>query len=651
MKFLKRLRAVIALAAGLSMAVHPVVAKPAFHVEEATISDIQGAILAGDLTTTEVVNAYLTRIKAYNGDCVQEPQGRLGPIKTIAHAGQLNALGTLNLRPKVRKSWGFDDRKARSLTDPVDADPLQPDALETAAALDRDFARTGKLKGPLHGVVIAVKDQFDTFDMRTTNGAEVAYANDRPPRDATIISRLRDAGAIVIAKSNRGNYQGRSGFGGTVCNAYDTERTPRGSSSGSAVAVTANLVTCAIGEETGTSIRSPSGASNVVGLVATQELVSRAGMSGPGISVRAGPICRTTADAAKVLSVIAGYDDRDPFTAFSVGRQPDKPYGDYAVAGDLTGLRIGVVREYMDPVLYGPRDGEIIGIVDKAVEDLKKTGATVVDPGPSGALFRDCFHKYVPQAFGKQFTSAHPDLFPAGVDHIAILADLAEHPEKVPDFPSIRDVGQVTATGDSSYWRTRYLRDRGDAKVKTEADLVAATRFIEDPEFWASSANISEETPYGTVKGPPNAPFPQELDARDKLQQRFGFQQVVLACFADLKLDAVVYPTMNIPPLKIQAPEEPAKNGRNQAHWTLFGQHGFPAITIPAGFTAEVYDRVPDPSSPDGTRLVGPVPAVLPVGVDFATRPFAEPVLLRIAAAYEATTNHRHPPEDFAGLP
>src|SRR5207253_2736904 len=109
----------------------------------------------------------------------------------------------------------------------------------------------------------------------------------------------------------------------------------------------------------------------------------------------------------------------------------------------------------------------------------------------------------------------------------------------------------------------------------------------------------------------------QELDIADRMLGRFAFQQVVMSCMADLNLDAVMYPTNNIPPQKIQAPEEPAVNGRNQAHWTMFGQNGFPAITVPAGFTRQVYDRVPDSASADGTgtRLVGPVAARLPVGV------------------------------------
>ena len=243
--------------------------------------------------------------------------------------GQINALSTLNLRPAALKSWGFDERKARSMTDSADADPSMPDALEIAAAQDAEFARTGQLAGPLHGVVMAIKDQYDTFDMRTTSGADAFYANDRPPDDSTFVERLRAAGAIILAKANMGEYASatpRSSFGGTFCNPYDTERIPRGSSSGSGSAVGANLVTCAIAEESGSSIRGPASAASAVGIAATEELVSRDGMIQIGINTRVGPICRTVEDAAKVLDVIAGYDPKDELTAFTVGRMPSQPY-------------------------------------------------------------------------------------------------------------------------------------------------------------------------------------------------------------------------------------------------------------------------------------------------------------------------------------
>jgi Asp-tRNA(Asn)/Glu-tRNA(Gln) amidotransferase A subunit family amidase len=232
----------------------------AFHVEEASIAQIQQAIRSHRITTVALVEQYVQRIKAYNGTCVREPNGILGVISTIPHARQINALSTLNLRPGTRAKWGFDMRKARSLTDSKDDSPNMPDALEVAAGQDRAFARTGRLVGPLHGVVMAIKDQYDTFDMRTTSGGDADYANDRPPDDATFVKRLRDAGAIILAKANLAEYAvdgARSSFGGTFCNPYDTEREPGMSSAGSGSSVAANLVTCAIGEETVVSVRWP----------------------------------------------------------------------------------------------------------------------------------------------------------------------------------------------------------------------------------------------------------------------------------------------------------------------------------------------------------------------------------------------------------
>ena len=208
-----------------------------------------------------------------------------------------------------------------------------PDALETARALDEEFARTGRLKGPLHGVVFAIKDQFDTFDMRSTSGAAADYANDRPPRDAAVVARLRAAGAIILAKANMGEYAAgdRSTFGGTTCNPYDTTRSAGRSSGGSGAAVAANLVTCAIGEETGPSARNPAANGSLVGIVATHSLVSRAGLIPASLTRdRPGLLCRTVKDAATVLAAVAGYDPRDPATAASEGQV--RPYADNADA-------------------------------------------------------------------------------------------------------------------------------------------------------------------------------------------------------------------------------------------------------------------------------------------------------------------------------
>jgi len=624
--------------------------RAAFHLEEATIADLQQAIVARRITTVGLVELYLKRIKAYNGTCVKEPQGILGPITTIPHAGQLNALSTLNLRPATRKTWGFDDRKARSLTDGADARTDMPDALEVAAAQDRLFNQTGRLAGPLHGVVMAIKDQYDTFDMRTTSGADAQYANDRPPDDATFVKRLREAGAIILAKANMAEYAtdgARSSFGGTFCNPYDTERAPGMSSAGSGTAVAANLVTCAIGEETVVSIRWPAAVNNIVGLAPTQELVSRDGMMGAGLNMRVGPLCRTVQDTAKVLDAIAGYDPKDELTVFSVGRTPSRPYATFAPGQlaqgllRLDGLRVGVIREYMNKKLFSKADEESIDIVERALDDLRKLGAVVVDPGPEGALFQSCVARYAPPLLNTAFATQRRDLFPTGAagepgrDQIAALLDMAADPARTPGDVTIRNLGMFAAQGEGKFMINKYLRERGDANIKSNADLIAKATFYQDPNF-PDRKQMRETTERQST-----------LDTAVRLQGRFAVQSIVLQCMEEQKLDALVAPTASIPPPILNGPREPNVNGRSPVGWSFLGQQGFPVISVPAGFTTEVWDRVREGT---GTRLAGPIAARLPVGVDFVGRPFDEPMLFRIASAYEGATRHRTPPHDFGPL-
>ena len=624
-----------------------------FQVEEATIEDIQAAILRGELTSTRVVQLYLNRIKAYNGTCVNQPDGvlGLGPITPIKNAHQLNALLTLNLRPAKREKLAFDPRKARSLTDPVDGDPAMPDALEVAAQQDAYFASTGKLIGPLHGVVLSVKDQYDTFDMRTTAGMDAAYANDRPPRDATFVKRLREAGAIILAKANLGEMgtaNSRSSFGGPFCNPYDTQRSPGTSSGGSGSSVAANLVTCSIGEETGGSIHHPAKNNSLVGLAPTQELVSRAGMVGAGLNTRVGPLCRTVKDAARVLEVIAGYDPSDELTAFSIGRLPAEPYRSFANERTLSGLRIRVIREHMDRQAFNEADVAAIDLTERAIGDLGRLGATIVDPGPGGALLQSCIDKYVPLYRNRAFIEQFAKLFPLDAngkpltDRISQLVDMFLDPSLVPSGSTIRNIAGASNAGLTKYMLTRYLRERGDANIKSLRDLIDKSNFYRDirPEagFVDRKAALEEIDSSST------------LDLANVVQNRFAYQQVVLQCMAQDNLDAMVSPAGNIPAYILGAPIEPQLGGATTGAgsiWGLLGQYGFSTLSVPAGFTTHVYDRVHDAAAPGGTRLVGPVPAKLPVGIMFFGRPFSEPTLFRIASAYEAATKHRIPPPDF----
>lgn len=615
-----------------------------FEVMEASIADIQKAILAKQVTTEQVVRAYLARIKAYNGTCVKQPDGILGVIEPIPNAGQINSLMTLNLRPASRKALGFDPRKARSMTDALDDSPSMPDALEVAAEQDRQFAATGKLVGPLHGTVLSVKDQYDTADLRSALGMEIQFANDRPPDDATFIARLRAAGAIILAKANLGeggSQRSRSSFGGTMCNPYDTTRSPGSSSGGSGSSVAANLVTCSIGEETGGSILHPARNGSAVGLAPTQQLVSQDGMIGKGFNHRVGPICKHVADTARILQVIAGYDPKDEITAFSVGRLPQQPYITFANEKRLDGLRIGVVREFMNKELFTQAAHQSIDIADREIGELRKLGATIVDPGPTGALFQQCVDKLVPLYRNKAFSDQFPQAFATGADQIATLVDMYQDPKLVPDGPTIRNLGPFENEGEGKFFLGMYLKERGDKNIRTIEDMMDKSTFFTDLRPG------SDFTSYREQLARTNAA--KTLDLSVLFQNRLAYQTIVLQCMASMNLDAVTYGSgIGVAPV-LGAPYEPSKYNSPNANsiWGVIAGNGFPSLNVPAGYTTHVYDRVRDAAAPGGTRLVGPTPAKLPVSITFLARPFDEPMLLRIASAYEAATHHRVPPAGF----
>jgi Asp-tRNA(Asn)/Glu-tRNA(Gln) amidotransferase A subunit family amidase len=400
--------------------------------------------------------------------------------------------------------------------------------------------------------------------------------------------------------------------------------------------VAANLVTCAIGEETVVSIRWPASVNSLVGLAPTEELVSRKGMMGAGLSMRTGPICRHVQDAAKILDAIAGYDPKDELTVFSAERKPAKPYVSFAATRRLDGLRIGVVREYMAKKLFSQADEQSIDLVERAVGDLRKLGATIVDPDPEGALFQGCIARYAPELLNSGFARQYRDRQPPA-DMIAGLLELWADPSRVPPGLSLRSLNTPNAEGESKFMMNKYLRERGDANIKTNADLISKARFYEDPNF-PDRKQARQAVERATT-----------FDDSARLQSRFALQNLLLQCMQEQQLDALVSPTSTVPPRKLTAPREPTVNGRPPIGWSLIGQQGFPAITVPAGFTTQIWDRERDASG--GTRLVGPVQAQLPVGVDFIARPFDEALLFRIASAFEAATRHRRPPPEFGPLP
>jgi amidase len=659
----------------------PLAAAAAFHLEEATIADIHRAILAKELTATQLVGLYLKRIEAYNGQCVKGAADAsgfvLGDIEPIENAGKLGALMTLNIRGK------------RSKTDTADNDPAMPDALEAAQALDAEFARTGRLKGPLHGVVFAIKDQFDTFDIRSTSGAVAAYANDRPPRDAETVARLRAAGAIILAKANMGEYASgdRSTFGGTTCNPYDTSRSAGRSSGGSGAAVAANLVTCALGEETGPSARNPASNGSLAGIVATHSLVSRAGIIPASLTRdRPGLLCRTVKDAATVLAAVAGYDPRDPATAASDGQVPARPYPDNADAASLRGVRLGVVREFMK--VHTKADEAAVAIAEQALRDLAKAGATLVDPGPDGTLFQDAIAAILPALDAPLLAAVYPEAFARGsnlTDSGIIMSGAAAG---LPSDLTIRVVAESepAISGEGLFAMERYLRERGDKNIRSIADLIAKSTFYDHapiagvtPVPKGRLEDLLTRTDRLTRKSDGNVVAHKvaikALDINGWHAQRTVLQMLINKVMADNRLDALVYPTKTVLAPRLADPVEPVNlktvteriavtmdkedyertverviDVRAPLTPRLSPNSGYPAIVVPAGFASEVYDRAVVRGA-DGSKRTGdflPAKAVaLPVSMDFLGRAFTEPLLIRIAAAYEAATRHRKPPKDF----
>lgn len=307
-----------------------------FPIEEATIVQLHTAYLAGTVTARAVTRAYLDRIEAYD---------KRGPC--------LNSLLHVNER-----------------------------ALDEAGRLDAALKATGRLIGPLHGIPVIVKDNLDTIDMPTSSGVAL-FKDFVPPKDAFIVARLRDAGAILLAKSSLSELAMgladtiNSVLPGFTRNPYNTAYASGGSSGGTGVAVAANLGTVGIGTDTGGSVRAPSSINNLAGIRPTVGLISRAGM-GPLDSQRdtPGPMARTVEDAARLLDVLAGVDPADPRTVAAAGRIPPS-YTAFLDKGGLQGARIGVFRQ----TLEGPdgADSRVVALFERAIADLGAAGAEIVD--------------------------------------------------------------------------------------------------------------------------------------------------------------------------------------------------------------------------------------------------------------------------------
>ena len=305
-------------------------------MEEWSISEIQHKMTSGELNSCQLCELYLERIQQID---------RSGPA--------LNSIIELN-----------------------------PEALAIAEAVDVERS-TGQVRGPLHGVPVVIKDNIDTADRMTTTAGSLALEGSIAMRDAFLVERLRLAGAVILGKTNLSEWanfrsehsvSGWSSRGGQTRNPYALDRNPCGSSSGSAVAVAANLCAAAVGTETDGSIVCPSHINGVVGIKPTLGLISRSGIIPIAHSQdTAGPIARSVADAASLLGALAGVDPRDPATALSAGRMP-ADYVSFLDPAGLKGARIGVARGYFG---FDPRVDQIM---ETCLLAMKEQGAELVDP-------------------------------------------------------------------------------------------------------------------------------------------------------------------------------------------------------------------------------------------------------------------------------
>lgn len=492
-----------------------------FQVVGATIADTQQAIRSGQTTCRAVVEDYLARIHAYD--------------QTPIDGWALNSIVTLN-----------------------------PNALAEADACDRSFAATHSLP-PLGGIAVLIKDNYDTQGIPTTAGS-LAMKGFVPKRDSAMVARLRAAGAIVLAKTNMAEwafspYVTASSIAGITRNPYDLGRVPAGSSGGTAAAVAASLGESGLGTDTGNSIRGPASHNDLVGIRPTIGLTSRAGIV-PLFANNdvGGPMARSVADAAALLTVVAGPDPDDPVTQLDAGR-PALDYTRFLDRRGLRGARIGVFRQYFNTATTDP---EVKAVTERALRTLQQEGAVLIDPF---------------------------------------------------SIPGYQDLEKNLWCGDFQADLNAYLVRHPNAPYHDLASIVASGLYLPYIQDEIRDAVAPPKT------GDRRAPCPDVYHDPPKI----AFRNALLTAMQKDHLDAIVYPTWSNPPRKVGDMTSPA--GDNSQ--VLSPQTGFPAITVPMGFTH----------------------GMLPAGLTFLGPAFSESTLIRYAYDFEQTAKQRKNPPLFPPLP
>ncbi len=533
-----------AIALSVAMAFAPFAQAATLDLTTATIADVQAALETRKLSSEKLTAAYLARIKAYD---------KQGPA--------INAVITVN-----------------------------PNAIREARALDRE-RRAGKVRGPLHGIPVLVKDNYNTADMPTTAGSQL-LAGSIPPADAFVVKKLRDAGAIIIAKVNLNEFAGSGGMtngekdpeiaklgraqagfssmGLQTLNPHALDRVPSSSSGGTGASVAAAFGQFGLGTDTGGSVRGPSSVNGIVGLKTSYGLVSRAGIVPLSLSLdTAGPMARSVSDLAAALSVMAGVDPADPTTQMSVGKA-EADYTKFLKPGALKGARIGIGRDFMGA------DPAVDKITEDAIATLKSLGADIVDP----IRVPD----YLLQARGGIYALLVNSEFKAQItDYLQTLK---------PGFP--RSFDEIVALANDP-----------------------ATKYR------------SPEKAYGLKYSQAHAvglDTPTYLALRD--QQLPAMRAGVEALFAANKVDAILAPTNSRPAQLIAEPRRGGGGAGGDSPGNLTNESWVPEMVVPAGMT------------PDG----------LPVTISFVGPAFSEAKLIGYAYNFEQATKAIKVPKNTPAL-
>jgi amidase len=481
----------------LGLMLSAVSAQKTADLDAVTIADVNAAFSKGTLTSERLTQMFLARIDAYD---------RKGP--------SLRSVILVNSR-----------------------------ALETARAMDAE-RKTRGARSPLHGVPIVLKDNIDTADMPTTGGS-VLLEGSMPPDDAFVVKKLRDAGAVIVAKVNLSEFASgaaHSSLGGMILNPHDLTRTPSGSSGGTGAAIAAAFAMAGLGTDTGGSVRGPSTANGIAGLKTTMGLVSRDGVIPLALSFdTVGPMARTVYDVAAMLSVIAGVDPADASTKAGEGRA-SADYTQALKADALKGARLGVARDF-----FG-QDTDVDWAMEASLEAMRKQGATIVDVR---------LPRWLLDAKGEYYNAIRYSEF------VVQIAD--------------------------------YLKTLGPKYPKTITELIDRARRVNAPRPDGASPNpgrwslMVRESASGTIN-----------DYQYTAVRDYGLplvRAVLDGIFKANNIDAIVYPTASRRPQRIDAPPEPP-GGASSSGSNLANLSGFPELIVPAGFSTE--------DLPIGLSFIGP---------------------------------------------